>query len=71
MKQDYSDLQLSGDAQPSAVYYTEGRNNASRRQQKRQLLLTFINHTTTPKRKRNRTAPVKPSLLHTLLAMLA
>jgi len=69
MEQNYSELQLSSDTTPSGVYYTPGRHTPTRRQHKRELLLTFITHTNTPKRKR-KTAPVKPTLLHSLLSLL-
>ena len=70
MIHDYSELQLSTDTQPAGIYYTPAANSRTRRQQKHDMLLTFFRHANTPKRKR-RTAPVKPTLLHTLLSMLA
>ncbi len=66
----YSEAQPGTDPQPLGVYYTPGRHSPSRRQRKHELLLTFINHTNTPPRKNtSRKAPVKPTLLHTLLSL--
>ncbi len=71
MTQDFSDFQAAHDTQPTAVYFTQSRNATSRKQYKRQLMLAFIDHASTPKRKHAyRTAPVKPSLLNTLLALI-
>jgi hypothetical protein len=66
----YSEAQLTTEPQPGKAYYTPGRHNPSRRQQKHELLLTFMTHSNSPKRKStNRKAPVKPTLLHTLLSL--
>lgn len=69
MNYEYPDQQIIHDPQPCAVYYTQGSDRLSRRHYKRELLITFINHTTTPKQRRNRTAPARPSLLNTLLSL--
>lgn len=64
--------QTINEAQPHAIHYTQGRQSATRRQQKHELWLTFVNNTSTPKRKHNpKQAPTKPSLLHSLLSILA
>jgi len=70
MEQNYSDMELASDIQPTGVYYTPASHRATRRQQKHELLLTFMKHANTPPPKRkHRTAPVKPTLLHTLLSL--
>ena len=45
-----------------------GRQGTTRRQQKHDLLLTFMANTHTPYNKQ-RTAPVRPTLLKTLLSL--
>jgi len=70
MIQDYTEHLLHTDTQPLRVHYAQGSSRASRRQEKRQLLLTFIIHINTPKRKRyGKPAPVKPTLLRSLLSL--
>lgn len=67
---DYSAMQLTTDPQPVKVYYSLGKHTSSRKEQKRELLLAFINHSTQTKRKpTRRSAPVKPSLLRSLLSL--
>ena len=69
MERNYTDLQHTTDSQPTGVYYTRAGSSVTRRQQKHDMLLTFMKHANTPKRKPKRTAPVKPTLLHSLLSI--
>lgn len=69
MEHNYSELQLTTDTQPTGIYYTRVRSATTRRQQKHEMLVTFMKHANNPKRKPRKTAPVKPTLLHTLLSL--
>lgn len=69
MEQKYTDMQLTTDAQPSGIYYTRPGSTTTRRQEKHEMLLTFMKHAHTPKRKPRRTAPIKPTLLRSLLSI--
>lgn len=65
MNKDLSQHIPASDSAPCTIHYARVRPySRTRRQQKHQLLLTFMNHT-----RKQRTAPVKPGLLHLLMSV--
>jgi hypothetical protein len=68
MTHDFTELLLSTDPTPTGVYVSPATQSRTRREQKHDMLLTFYRHAGTPRRKR-KTAPVKPTLLSTLLSL--
>lgn len=70
MQQDYTNYMMPVNDMPTAVHYARYREAPTRRQQKHDMLLTFITSANKPRKKQTRrTAPVKPSLMRSLVSL--
>jgi len=70
MQPDYTNYMMPVNDMPKAVHYARYRAAPTRRQRKHDMLLTFITCANTPrKKKQHRTAPIKPSLMRSLVSL--
>ncbi len=68
MQPDYTNYMMPVNDMPKAVHYARYRPSPTRRQQKHDMLLTFFTCAAKPRKKQHRTAPIKPSLMRSLVS---